>query len=68
MAQGKDFFSNHNSNKGYTMEEAEYKLKKVKEALGGKGSKYTNFKIEQDPRGGYMVVAYYESNLGIDER
>ena len=46
---------------GYTREEAEAKLAKVKDALSGPNSKYKDFKIENDPKGGYRVVAYYES-------
>ncbi len=62
----KEYYSNHYSNTGYTKAEAVAKLEKVREAHSGPNSKYKDFRIEDDPRGGYRVVAYYESERDFE--
>ena len=61
----KEYFSKPSST-GYTKEEAVAKLEKVKDTLGGPNSKYKDFRIEDDPKGGYRVVAYYESERDFE--
>ena len=61
----KEYYSKQSST-GYTKAEAVAKLEKVREAHSGPNSKYKDFRIEDDPKGGYRVVAYYETEKDFE--